>query len=83
MFHSIKELQRLLDARGIPHDELIEKSELIEAVENSGGLTTEESEVLLHSPAFEESLNFTSERHFLEEVRSCIRKFLTNTNDVP
>eukprot|EP00116_Pleurobrachia_bachei_P001021 sb/3461283/ len=66
--NSIKELQRLLDARGIPHDELVEKSELIDAVENSGGLTTEESEVLLHSPAFEESLNFTSERHFLEEV---------------
>lgn len=66
---SIKELQRLLEARGIPHDELLEKSELVEAVESSGGLSVEESEVLVQSGAdFQESLNFTSERHFLEEV---------------
>lgn len=65
---SIKELQRLLEARGIPHDDLIEKTELVEAVENSGGLSTEESEVLMQTASFEESLNFTSERHFLEEV---------------
>lgn len=67
-FCSIKELQRLLEARGIQHDDLIEKSDLVEAVENSGGLSTEESEVLMQSTSFEESLNFTSERHFLEEV---------------
>ena len=65
---SIKELQRLLEARGIPHDDLIEKTDLVEAVENSGGLSTEESEVLMQTASFEESLNFTSERHFLEEV---------------
>ena len=60
----------MLEARGIPHDELLEKSELVEAVESSGGLSVEESEVLVQSGAhFQESLNFTSERHFLEEVR--------------
>ena len=59
----------MLEARGIPHDDLIEKTELVEAVENSGGLSTEESEVLMQTASFEESLNFTSERHFLEEVR--------------
>ncbi|KAL5262176.1 hypothetical protein ACHWQZ_G007771 [Mnemiopsis leidyi] len=65
---SIKELQRLLEARGIPHDDLLEKTDLVDAVENSGGLSTEESEVLMQTASFEESLNFTSERHFLEEV---------------
>ena len=58
----------MLEARGIPHDDLLEKTDLVDAVENSGGLSTEESEVLMQTASFEESLNFTSERHFLEEV---------------
>jgi len=58
----------LLEARGIPHDDLIEKNELVDAVENSGGLSTEESEVLIKTTSFPDSVNFTSERHFLEEV---------------
>ena len=35
---SVRELQALLEARGIAHDDLLEKTELVDAVENSGGL---------------------------------------------
>lgn len=65
---SVRELQALLEARGIAHDDLLEKTELVDAVENSGGLSTEEGEVLLADISLQPSLNFTSERHFLEEV---------------